>query len=152
MLIDLDTAKAHIRQAAGYPDAQIMPYLLAAEAKAQQFLNRKIFADAPALAAAVAAVPAALTAAGASYAAEVAVVDAEPDMTARCVLQSGADRRYAAAQDDAQETLAGMVINDQVRGAILELFRCLYERRDGSEAMPVSIEWLLWDYRVRIGV
>jgi hypothetical protein len=152
MLIDTAAAKAHVRREAGYPDEQITPYLLAAEAKAQQFVNRRIYADQAALNAAVAAVPAALSAAGAAYTATVAVVGEEPDVIARCVMMEDTSRKYRDAQTAAREVLAGIVINDPIRAAILELFRFLYERGDGSAAMPAGVEYLLWDYRVGLGV
>jgi hypothetical protein len=151
MLVTAAQAKAHVHREASYPDEQILPYLLAAEAKAQSFMNRRVFSDQAALDAAVAAAPAALAAAGTAYAAAVLAYDAEMDPVLRGVQQAYAASVYCTAQFAARETLAGMVINDQIRAAILVIFEHLYAER-GEAAMPLGSEYLLWDYRVGLGV
>lgn len=150
-LIDPVQAKAHVHREASYPDEQITPYLLAAESKAQRFINRRIFADQDALDAAVDAAPAALIAAGLAYSAAVLAYDAELDPVLRGVQQAYASSVYSTAQTAARETLAGIVINDQIRAAILVIFEHLYAQR-GEVAMPLGSEYLLWDYRVGLGV
>jgi hypothetical protein len=151
MLIDTTAAKAHVHREASYPDDQILPYLAAAESKACQFINRRIFADQNELAAAVAAVPGVLTTAGAAFATALATLDLEADPLLRSVLIDHAASMYLAAQNEARETLAGIVINDQIRAAILVIFEHFYIDRNEA-AIPVGSEYLLWDYRVGLGV
>jgi hypothetical protein len=151
MLIPIAQAKAHIHREPSYPDNQILPYLAAAESKAAQFLNRRIFADQDELDAALATVPGALTTAGAAYAAALATSGSEVDQLLRNVLIDNAARIYQAAQSEARQTLAGIVINDQIRAAILVIFERLYAER-GEAPMPGGSEYLLWDYRVGLGV
>lgn len=151
MLISTATAKAHLRKEADYPDDQILPYLGAAESKAMNYLNRKIFSDNAAMAAAVAAAPAALTAAGTEYAAVMETLRTEPDGVARALMQEQAGRKYKSAQADATATLAGIVLNDQLRAAILVILDHYFSQR-GETPLPIGSEYLLWDYRVGFGV
>ena len=53
MLVDLPQAIAHVRADPGVDDEQIALYLQAAEEQAQAHLNRRVYADGPAMAAAV---------------------------------------------------------------------------------------------------
>lgn len=151
MLIDLNAAKLHLRLELAYPDDQITPYLGAAESKAMNFMGRKVFADAATLNAAVAAAPGALAAAGVEFAAAIATLDTQPESPARALLQGSAERVYQAAQTEARETLAGLIINAEIRAAILDIFAASYLRR-GEAADASTSEYLLWSYRISLGV
>ena len=52
-LVEMAQAKAHLRVDEDYPDDQLSIYLGAAEEQAQEFLNRRVYATAELLAAAV---------------------------------------------------------------------------------------------------
>jgi len=157
-LIDLPTAKAHLRVGVGYPDEQVVPYLNAAESSAAQFLSRRIFENQGALDTAVAAVPAALSAAGTAYQAAMTTAGAIEDDVARRAAEGYALRAYRDAQTAASETYAGIVINPQIEAAILLTMGHLFESREDvvvgatATAMPFGSQQLLFPFRVGLGV
>ena len=128
-LIDLPTAKAHLRVEANYPDEQVESKLLAAESMVAQFLNRRIYATAEVLTAAVAAVPATLTAAGSAYEAALEAAADIEDASTQEAAQEYACRVYSAAKTDARETYSGIVINKAIETAILLVTANLFENR-----------------------
>lgn len=156
-LISLPTAKAHLRLESDYPDAQVQGKLDAAESMAAQFLNRRVYADAGALAAAITAVPAALVAAGVAYEAALTAADAIDDQVARCAAQEYALRVYRDAQTAACETYAGIVINPQLEAAMLLTLGHLFENRQdvqqgAVQQLPIGATQLLFPFRVGLGV
>lgn len=157
-LIDLPSAKAHLRVSSSYPDAQVSVYLNAAETMAAQWLNRNIYADQSALDTAVAAVPAALIAAGAAYEAAMDDAKAITDPVARCAAEEYAASVYKTAQDSARRTRAGVVIDDMVRaGMLLWLGHLFVNREDvvagvSVDAVPNGARVVLQPYRVEMGI
>lgn len=154
-LIDLPTARAHLRVEDDYPEAQVALYLNAAERLVAEFLNRRIYADADLLATAVAGVPAALTTASTAYdtAREVAY-DIEDATTQEHAL-TYAERVFTEAKRLARETYAGIVINETLEAAILLTMTSLHEHRgdDGTvPGLPRAARDLAHPFRVDLGV
>jgi hypothetical protein len=151
MLVTLEQAKAQVRYGASYPETKILIDLAAAEAKAQSFLNRRVFADQDALDAAIAAAPDAQIVAGFTWMAGIDAASSVTDEAARAEMLDHVNAVYSAARATARQTYAGMVINDEIRKAILVTFEQLFI---GSldTAMPAGAESLLWPYRVGLGV
>ena len=156
-LVPLHVAKMHIR-AEDAADDEVTPYLSAAELAAASFLNRQVYATQGELDAAVAGVPAILTAAGVAHTAAVEAAEALEDAIARATGVAYADTVYARAQDEAREIRAGMVVNDAVKAAILLLFGHLHANREDAVTgvtvaqMPMGSQYLLMPYRVGLGV
>ena len=156
-VITLAAAKAHLRLPSDYPDDQVQGKLDAAERMAAEFLNRRVYADAGALTAAITAVPAALVAAGAAYQAALTAAEAIDDCVAERAAKGYALRAYRDAQNAACETYAGIVINPQIEAAMLLTLGHLFENRQdvqqGSvEQMPIGAEQMLFPFRVGLGV
>ena len=160
-LVDLLTAKLHLRLEPDYPDEQVAPYLLAAESAALQFLNRAVFATDDALTQAIAVVPAqvagALAANTASIADAAALQVTDPDGAA--ALRDGAEVALRNARAVAAETRAGIVINPSIQAAILLMLGHLFTNREDSTpgtapAMPLpnGAQWLLQPFRAHMGV
>ena len=160
-LVDLLTAKLHLRLEPDYPDEQVAPYLLAAESAAVQFLNRGVFAAADELSQAIAAAPSQVATALAAWSvtvAEAAVLQAT-DPNGADALRDGADMALRATRSLAAETRAGIVINDSIRAAILLMLGHLFTNREDSTpgtspAMPLpnGAQWLLQPFRAHMGV
>lgn len=157
-LIDLPTAKAHLRLESDYPDGQVEPYLNAAELLAAQFLNRRIYADGGAMAAAASGVQTALLAAGVAYQGALDDALAITDCVARKVLRESALGIYKDAQTEAREVLAGIVTNDLIEAGILLILGHLFENRQeyivGTivAKLPMGAHHLLQPFRVDMGV
>lgn len=153
-LVDLPIARAHLRVDPDYPEAQVATYLNAAERLVAEFLNRRIFADADALAAAIAAVPASATAAMAAYRAALDAAAEFEDAEVKEAAEAHAKRVLAAAWTEANETYAGIVINEAIEAAILLTMTSLHENRgdDGAPpALPKAAEQLAFPFRVGLG-
>lgn len=157
-LIDLPTARAHLRVEDDYPEEQVALYLAAAEQTAAEFLNRRVFVDDSALGAAVGAVPAALTSASAAH---TAAIDAAPlieDCAVRDEALRHAARAFVAARTAARETYDGIVVNDAIKAAILLMLGHLFENRQDNvtgtivSELPLSARSLLMPFRVGWGV
>jgi hypothetical protein len=154
-LIDLPTARAHLRVEDDYPEAQVALYLNAAERLVAEFLNRRVYADDATLAAAVTAVPGALTAASTSYEAAIEAASDIEDAATQTAAKEYAERVYMTAKTAARETYAGIVINEAIEAAILLTMTSLHENRgdDGTPpAMPKAAEHLAYPFRIGLGV
>lgn len=160
-VIDIAVALRHQRidddtDAQLLADAQIK--LNAAELSAMQFLNRNVYANAAALSAARATVPALHVAASEAYDAAIADAQSITDAHYQAVLTDAAEQIYCDAKATIGAIAMGMVINDQIIGAILLIFGHLYENREDVVAglslaqLPKGAEYLLWPYRVGLGV
>lgn len=158
MVIDLPTAKAHLRLDPDYPNEQVVVYLRAAEMSAAQFLNRRIFADATAANTAVAAVPSALVSAGLAHESALAAAAMIDDPVARCAAVAHAERVYRQAQADAAETYGGIVTNELINAAILLTLGHLFENRQENfvgvtvAELKLGVQRLLFPFRVGLGV
>lgn len=157
-ILPLAAAKAHLHLQPDYPDEQVAPYLASAEDAVQQFLNRRVFADAGSLQSAVEALPVALTAAASAHADAVTVANLLEDAVAKAMALEHACATYAAAQARARETYAGIVVNGSVEAAIRLVLSHLFENREQNVvgAPVASLELgsfeFLWPYRVGLGV
>lgn len=157
-IIDIATAKQHLRLQSDYPDPQVSPYLGAAELFASEFLNRKVFATQDEFDAALAAVPAALAAAGLVYEAALSAATVIEDSVTRCAAEAQARRVYRQAQTDAAETYRGMVTNKLINAAILLTLGHLFENRQENVAgvtvteLKLGAQRLLFPFRVGLGV
>ena len=156
-IISMADALTHLRLAAGYPAAQVQPYLDAAEAAAQQFLNRRVFPDAGALQTARGGLPAALAAAASARDADLAAAGAMADCQAGELLRLGALGRWADALQAAEEVARGIVINSDIKVGMLLLLGHLFENRatvvTGATAaeIPVGAQHFLLPHRVGWG-
>lgn len=156
-IIALAVAKAHLRLESDYPDDQVQGKLDAAESSAAEFLNRRIFENQGALEMAIAAVPAALVAAGTAYQAALETANEIEDYVARCAAQAYALRAYRAARTSGDETYAGIVINAQIEAAILLTLGHLFENRQDVQQgtvqqLPIGATQLIFPFRVGLGV
>jgi uncharacterized protein YwlG (UPF0340 family) len=158
MLLDLPTAKAHLRVDNAADDALITLYINAAEQSAAEHLNRRLYVDQAALTAAVAAVPAVLAVASATYAAAVAAALLMVDLVEQDAATVDAEQSYTAAQTVARETRAGMVINDVIKAAILLMLGDMYASREDTvigvsvSPLPTGARALMRPYRAGMGV
>lgn len=156
-LVDIETAKQHLRADGDEENGLIALYLSAAELSAVEFLNRKIYADQAALDAAKAAIPAALDAAEVAYDAACAAADASLTVMARELRRSAAEADLGRQQANAAEVLAGVLTNDTIQAAILLILGHLYANREevvpGTVSkIPFGAHALLQPYRVGLGV
>lgn len=155
-IIDLADARHHLRLESDYPAEQVQGPLDAAERRAAQFLNRAIFASEDAKTAATAAVPAQLAAASDAYNAARGAA-AAADALVRDLLLEQAGRSFCEARAIARETLAGIVINADIRSAVLLLLGHYFNNRAAVAAgatlvVPLGAEYLLMPYRIGWGV
>ncbi|TAA12474.1 phage gp6-like head-tail connector protein [Pseudoxanthomonas winnipegensis] len=155
-LVTLEEARAHCR--ADSEDV-LQPYLDAALEAAQTFLNRRVFGEPEALAAAIAAVPADLAQAQVDHDAAVVAAGAL-DGVARAQALAAAERalRYAVHRADA--TYEGVVTTAAINAAVLLTTGHLFRNREavitGQQAaateLPQGAQALLWPYRVGLGI
>lgn len=153
MLIDLATAKLHLRVDGTADDTMIALYIGAAESAAAQFLNRNIYADSSARTTARDAIPAALAIATLDYEAEIDAVEAMTVGADSYMARLAADESYTEAKTAARMTYQGIVINDQIKAAILLTIGHLFENREDSIvgvsaiALPMGCDYLLQPFR-----
>lgn len=157
-LIDLPTARAHLRLEDDYPDEQVELYLNAAEKTAALFMNRRIYADQAALDAEILTVPAALLAAGTTYTTAIQANLAITDLVARSADDAYALSVYEAAQTTGYQIRAGIVIDDAIRAGILLILGHLFEQRQDTvvgasvATLPMGSRSVLMPYRVAMGI
>lgn len=155
MLISDAQARAHLR---ADNDENITVYIGAAELAAQEFMNRRVYADQDALDAAQLTVTDSLLAARAAYIAADAAADLIDDRDACLEAKGHAFSQYMAAHRKAAEIRAGIVINDMIRAAMLLTIGHLYANRESvvvgysAAELPQSTHALLMPYRVGLGV
>ena len=116
-----------------------------------------MFADAAALATAIAGVPAQLTTARATYETAKTAAEAIEDEEIRAMATEAAESAYRRARTVAQEAYDGTVTNAAIHAAILLILGHLFENRQDVQSIPAhelpmgSIS-LLFPYRVGLGV
>lgn len=154
-LISLAEAKLHLRVDGSDEDTTLAIYIAAAEASTVQFIQRKIFATSGDLTTAIAAAPAALSSATTTYTAAVAAAQALTDSTEQTLALSAAEYAYSVAQEAYRWTMAGVVVDDTLKAAILLHLGTLYENREAVVAgsyvaveLPLGLKHLLAPYRV----
>lgn len=158
MLIDLDTAKAHLNVTVDLEDADITLKLEAAEQSALEFIGRNVYADMDALTAAQDAAPVTLAAASAAYLAATAAAASIVNGVDRDMALFGAVEAYTQAQTAARRTYQGIVVTSAIKAAILLILGSLYANRENEvvgapvAALPMGAYALLQPYRVGMGI
>ena len=141
-IVTVAQARSHCRLDSDYPDEQLLPYIDGAEAAAQDYLNRAVFADVSELEAARTAAPQAIADASAAYAAALVEAGDFADTLARQAAVNVAKQRLADAQLGATRVTFGMVATPSVVAAILLTIGRLFESRSdiivGAQGFELS--------------
>ena len=151
-------AKLHLRVDGVAEDALIGIYIAAAEASAVAFIDRAVYADQPALDAALATAPAALSAATLAYDDAIVIANALPGAVEREAATLAADNALLCARMHYRRIMDGMMVNEAIRAAILLTTGHLYANREDVvtgvtvAALPNGAQYLLQPYRVGMGV
>ena len=152
--VTLAEAKLHLRVDGNDEDALIGLYINAAEQAAIKALDRGVYADGTALQTAMAAAPAALTTATAAYTAAVTAADAMTDSTEQAAALQVAETAYMRAQVAYRQVFDGILVNDQIKAAVLLTVGSLYAQREdvvvgaSVAALPNGADYLLQPYKV----
>lgn len=152
--VSLAEAKLHLRVDGADEDALVGIYINAAEQAAIKAMDRGVYADNTALQAAMTAAPAALTAATAAYTAAVTAADAMTDATEQVAALQVAETAYMRAQAAYRQAFDGIVVNDQIKAAVLLTVGHLFANREdvvvgaSVSAMPHGADCLLQPYKV----
>ena len=152
--VTLAEAKLHLRADGTDEDALIGLYINAAEQAAVKAMDRGVYADGTALQTAMTAAPAALTTATAAYTAAVTAADAMTDTTEQAAALQVAETAYMRAQVAYRQVFDGIVVNDQIKAAVLLTVGSLYAQREdvvvgaSVAALPNGADYLLQPYKV----
>ena len=144
-IMSLDIAKEHLRVTGADEDVTIALYLSAAEQAAVDFLNRGVFADTTALAAAKTAAPTALNAATVAYDEQIAGAGLLSNAIEKRFSTTAALEAYAQAQDAAKrwatkvhETPSTAMSNRYARYISFPNKTCIQLRlKDGVGGVPI---------------
>ena len=145
--ITLSQAKAHLRIDDTDGDTDLTLKIAAAERAAVEYLQCNVYADQTALNAAIAAVPAALVTAKATYDAAYLVAVAIEDVDLSLMEQAHAMSLYMRAVYAATRTRQGVVINELIQSAMLLILGRLFEVREDDAEMPRAAQDLLNPFR-----
>ena len=143
--ITLTQAQQHLRSDSD--EADLLLKIAAAERAAIEYLQCNVYADQTALDAAIAAVPATLSAAKAAYIIADAAADALTDYDMALDGKAHAMSLYMRAVYSATRTRQGVVINELIQSAILLTLGWLNETREDGEALPRAAQDLLSPFR-----
>lgn len=152
--VTLAEAKIHLRVDGTDEDAMIGIYINAAELAAVKAMDRGVYADDAALQAAMTAAPAALTAATAAHTSAVAAANAMTDPVERCAALQVAETAYMRARVAYRQAFDGIVVNDQIKAAVLLGVGRLYAHREdvvvgaSVAALPHGADCLLQPFKV----
>lgn len=151
--VTLAEAKLHLRVDDSTEDTLIAACIGAAEQTAASIIDRDLFADSTAWAAAAAAAPAALAAATLAYADAIAAADLITDDAERAETINTADNAMLRARAAYRCTQDGMVVNDTIKAAVLLLVGHLFANREDVATgvsiakLPQGAEWLLQPFK-----
>ena len=145
--ITIVQAKAHLRIDDTAGDADLTLKIAAAERAAIEYLQCNVYTDQTALNAAIAAVPASLSAAKAAYIMADAAADALTDYDLVLDGKAYALTVYMRAIYAGTRTRHGIVINELIQAAMLLILGRLYEVREDDAEMPRAAQDLLNSYR-----
>lgn len=154
-LVDLATAKRELRVTHDAEDADIERKVAAAVEQAEAFLNRRVFEDPAALAAAIAAAPAGLATATTAYDTAMEAAGLVEVAIERTLAERYAESTYRDAQHAAEMVYRGMVVNDSIRTGILLTAASLWEHRGDEDVIvgvPQAARTFLWPFRVGLGI
>ena len=152
--VQLAEAKLHLRVDGADEDAMIGLYINAAEQAAVKALDRGVYADGTALQTAMTAAPAALTAATVAKEAAVAAAEAMTDSTEKSAALQVAEAAYMRALVAYRQVFDGIVVNDQIKAAVLLTVGSLYAQREdvvvgaSVAALPNGADYLLQPFKV----
>ena len=152
--VTLAEARLHLRVDCPDEDALIWLYISAAEQAAINALDRGVYADSTELQTAMAAAPAALAAATAAKESAVAAAEALTDADEKAVALKAAENAYTRALVAYRQVLDGIVVNDQIKAAVLLTVGHLYANREdvvtgaSVAALPNGADYLLQPYKV----
>lgn len=152
--VSLAEAKIHLRVDGTDEDSLVGIYINAAEQAAIKAMDRGVYADNTALQAAMTAAPAALTAATAAYTAAVTAAEAMTDTTEQAAALQVAETAYMRAQVAYRQVFDGIVVNDQIKAAVLLTVGHLFANREdvvigaSVSALPHGADCLLQPYKV----
>lgn len=155
-LVTIAQVRTHCR-AESEDDTLLTVYADAAEQRAQDFLNRRVFATEQALTDAIATIPAKVSAAEAAHSAALEAAQAL-EGEARCAARAAADMALRRALCEAREIAHGMVVNPAIVGAILLITGHLYRNRESvitgtiATELPEGAIVMLWPHRVGLGI
>lgn len=121
-------------------DAELMEKLASAEVASADFLNRALFADDAARAAALAALPAAAAAAQDEFDTAMAAADAEANAAAADAMRAIAREQLAQAQTAARHTVVGIVADDAVLAAVRLTLGHLWANREDVVIGATAVE------------
>ncbi len=152
--VSLAEAKLHLRVDGTDEDALIGLYINAAEQAAIKAMDRGVYADNTALQTAMTAAPAALTTATAAKEAAVAAAEALTDADEKAAALQAAENAYMGALVAYRQVFDGIVVNDQIKAAVLLTVGHLYANREdvvvgaSVSALPNGADHLLRPYKV----
>ena len=152
--VQLAEAKLHLRVDGTDEDALIGLYINAAEQAAVKAMDRGVYADNTALQTAMAAAPAALTAATAAKEAAVTAAEAMTDADEKAAALKAAENAYMRALVAYRQVFDGIVVNDQIKAAVLLTVGHLYANREdvvvgvSVTALPAGVDCLLQPFKV----
>lgn len=156
-VINIDLAMMHLL---AEPEDQVLvqSQLDGAEEAAQQFLQRRFFADQAAVDLAKSTTVQRTQAARVTYRAALVVADAPENADDRCRLRDRARQGLSDAFEAIDMDEFGIVINKAIEAACLLKLGHLFANREevvvGSTAveLPMASKSLLMPYRIRMGV
>jgi len=156
-VIDIELAMRHLL---AEPEDQVLvqSQLDGAEEAAQQYLQRRFFADQAAVDLAKSTVIARTQAARAAYRAALVVADHPDNADDRCRLRERARQTLSDTFEAIDMDDFGIVINKAIEAACLLKLGHLFANREevvvGSTAveLPLASKSLLMPYRIRMGV
>lgn len=152
--VQLSAAKLHLRVDGTDEDALIGIYINAAEQAAIKAMDRGVYADGTALQTARTDAPAALTAATAEKDAAVVKAEAMTDANEKAAALQVAETAYMRALVAYRQVFDGIVVNDQIKAAVLLTVGHLYAHREDAvvgasvSALPNGADHLLQPFKV----
>lgn len=152
--VSLAEARIHLRVDGTDEDALIVLYINAAEQAAVKAMDRGVYADGTDLQTAMTAAPAALTAATVAKEAAVAAAEAITDSTEKVAALQVAETAYMRALVAYRQAFDGILVNDQIKAAVLLTVGSLYAQREdvvvgaSVAALPNGADYLLQPFKV----
>lgn len=152
--VTLAEAKLHLRVDGTDEDALIGLYINAAEQAAIKAMDRGVYADGTALQTAKTDAPAKLTAATAEKESAVAAAEAMTDADEKAAALQVAEAAYLRALVAYRQVFDGIVVNDQIKAAVLLTVGHLYAHREDAvvgasvSALPNGADHLLQPFKV----